>query len=212
MAQLKAAAAFERLRPYLAPESGPSGSAAYADGYPHYPSMWAARAALELGDAEAAEACDRTLATWQAASGAGLAKGGDEDLFATAIVVCNALAFGRLADARRAADVIVRAVDANAGRRSFGLRWDASGAAVGPPEAGVGLPAAFYRVDAAASGQLHFMLAFPAMVLLELADHEGEGGAEHLRAAGALCAFLKTCEVLYSILLGYNIYYIISIL
>ena len=45
----EAAAAFDALEPFLDEGGAASGSAAYRLAYPHYPYMWAAKAARELG-------------------------------------------------------------------------------------------------------------------------------------------------------------------
>ncbi len=54
----EAAAAFDALEPFLDEGGAASGSAAYRLAYPHYPYMWEAKAARELGRTEVAAACD----------------------------------------------------------------------------------------------------------------------------------------------------------
>jgi len=215
----EAAAAFDALEPFLDEGGAASGSAAYRLAYPHYPYMWAAKAARELGRTEVAAACDARLREWQAFRPCGVVVGGDADLFATAMRAFNALTFGRLEEAKSAADVLVWAVDrqwqACAQRHDgsrlvdltkFRLRWDAATtntdaleAWISPPAEG-GLPSVFYEVDRTQPGQLYFMLAFPAMVLLELyARGRGDEG-ERPRAyrycgtAARILAFLRGCD------------------
>ena len=100
----EAAAAFDALEPFLDEGGAASGSAAYRLAYPHYPYMWAAKAARELGRTaaiindlscthfvEVAAACDAKLGEWRLekahgdrdGSGFGVV-GGDADFFATA--------------------------------------------------------------------------------------------------------------------------------
>ena len=88
----------------------------------------------------------------------------------------------------------------------FRLRWDAATtntdaleAWISPPAEG-GLPSVFYEVDRTQPGQLYFMLAFPAMVLLELyargRDDEGERGRayRYCGTAARILAFLRGCD------------------
>ena len=215
----EAAAAFDALEPFLDEGGAASGSAAYRLAYPHYPYMWAAKAARELGRTEVAAACDARLTEWQAFRPCGVVVGGDADLFATAMRAFNALTFGRLEEAKSAADVLVWAVDRqwqqcaqrHDGSRlvdltKFRLRWDAATtntnaleAWISPPAEG-GLPSVFYEVDRTQPGQLYFMLAFPAMVLLELyargRDDEGERGRayRYCGTAARILAFLRGCD------------------
>ena len=143
----EAAAAFDALEPFLDEGGAASGSAAYRLAYPHYPYMWAAKAARELGRTEVAAAGDAKLSEWHLNDGYGVVVGGDADLFATAMRAFNALTFGRLEEAKSAADVLVwvvnrqqrewlssherqQRVQLNDGTHSrpskFRLRWDAA--------------------------------------------------------------------------------------
>ena len=85
----------------------------------------------------------------------------------------NALTFRRVKEARSAATLLMWAIHRQEGDDKFRLRWDAatsytSAPAWASPPAEGGLPSVFYEVDRTQPGQLYFMLAFPAMVLLEL--------------------------------------------
>ena len=101
----EAAAAFDALEPFLDEGGAASGSAAYRLAYPHYPYMWAAKAARELGRTQVAAVCDAKLSEWRLekahgdrdGSGFGVV-GGDADFFATAMRAFNALTFGRVKD------------------------------------------------------------------------------------------------------------------
>ena len=218
----EASAAFDALEPFLDEGGAASGSAAYRLAYPHYPYMWAAKAARELGRTEVAAACDARLREWQAFRPCGVVVGGDGDLFATAMRAFNALTFGRLEEAKSAADVLVwvvnrqqrewlssherqQRVQLNDGTHSrpskFRLRWDAATtntdapAWISPPAEG-GLPLMFYEVDRFSQGpQLYFMLAFPAMVLLELhaRGQDVNRPYRYLCTAVGLLAFLRSC-------------------
>ncbi|CAK0885104.1 unnamed protein product, partial [Prorocentrum cordatum] len=124
------------------------------------------------------------------------------DLFATAEVAKAALLLGRRGVATQAGDAMVRALDANKEHMEAGeffLRWSCHRAEDrdGPAHMAVELLVgekdldAFHCVQKGAPGQLYFLLAFPAMALLEL--HHTTGSEGYREAALRVLDFLRGC-------------------
>lgn len=201
-------------------DSGGAGSKneAYAGDYPHYPWMWLCWAAVRLDREELARNCwGRLYSFVHPVTCAGLVgvpysaapsavalslasrplKG---DLFATAEVAKAALLLGRRGVATQAGDAMVRALDANKEHMEAGeffLRWschraeDRDGPAHMAVELLVEEKDAFHCVQKGAPGQLYFLLAFPAMALLEL--HHTTGSEGYREAALRVLDFLRGC-------------------
>lgn len=144
--------------------------------YPQYPLLWLAWAAERLGVGPLADKCYDIIATFAhpvtgtGLTGAPYSKGKpfESSFFATAVLAKSALLHGKVSVAIDAGESLLRAIQANEGEMAQGrfcLRWTWSGGLA--QEAG-----AYYQVSKAkGSGQqAHWMLAFPASVLLELSD------------------------------------------
>lgn len=193
-------------------ERGGGGSAngAYAEFYPHYPWMWMCWSAVLLGRMPLAESCYEKMRRFAVPSiCAGLVRepfrgtgqACEADLFATAELVKVALLLGRRRDAAAAGEVLRRALRANREPMISGyffLRWRGETSDQEPPVL-IRQEGVFNCVAQGMPGQLYFMLAFPVMVLLELASLHDEPTADDCRAAAnEMLAYLKGCAGVYS--------------
>jgi len=174
--------------------------------FPHYPWLWMCWGASRLGRNELASQCFDRL--WQYAvpgSAAGLVSvpydslgsACEADLFATAEVLKAALLVGKLDIAETAAVTIKKTLDANSGHMECGrfyLRWDGAASGDGGEVALICKDEVFHCVCRDSPGQLYFMMAFPAMVLLELSAACPGRAGEYRAAALAFLEYLKACD------------------
>lgn len=186
-----------------------SANGAYAGMFQHYPLMWICWAAVRLEQQQLAKQCYENLWKYvEPSSCAGLVKepyrikgaAYEADLFATAEVVKVALLMGRAEVAARAGETMLKALNANTAHMEQGrfyLRWSGEAA----EEGGLALVREedmFHCVTQALPGQLYFLLAFPAMALLELAGADGGSSSEACRqGALRLLGFLRECKGVY---------------
>jgi hypothetical protein len=220
--EVAAAKVLEAATRYLEKGGADSENPAYAGPYPHYPWMWMCWAATRLGRNDLAQQCyERLYAYVVPSTCAGLVTapfGGEgasfeADLFATAEVVKVSLLVGHLGVAEAAADTLVQALEYNSAHMREGrfyLRWGAvmpadgcSGwlqrmAAVGTKHLElVQEDDPLHCVMQGTPGQLYFMMAFPAMVLLELskmlAEEKSVRSSVYRSSALKLLEFLKGC-------------------
>jgi hypothetical protein len=214
----EAAKALDIVEPYVERGGADSKNPAYAYAYPHYPWMWMCWAATRMQRHELAQHCYERLCTYvHPTTSAGLVSTPFEgerdapveaDLLATAEVVKTSQLVGRLEVAQAAADTLVKALESNREHMRNGrfyLRWTA----VSPECAGshgfgrehlnlVQEQDPFHCILQGAPGQLSFMLACPAMVLLELSKAVADvavGASERYRATALqFLDFLKACD------------------
>lgn len=169
----------------------------YATVYPQYPLLWVCWAASRLGSVDVAKQCFSMIAKFvHPFTGSGLVGAPYEsitkfeaDFFATAIIAKAAMLVGDINAAKEASDSLLRAVDANRGNMQvgrFNLRWTWKDGLCQEEDV-------LHCVQQKGSGQLFFMLGFPAVVLLEMAA-AGEGPVDRYKAGGQeLLGFLKGC-------------------
>lgn len=180
-----------------------SANGAYSSQFHHYPWMWICWAATRLSREELATECFEKLIEYvHPASSSGLVAAPfkedepfEADFFATAEVVKAALLRTKPHLAEAAADVLLRILQANQeniqeGR--FQLRWTTTSSNDFALVQDVS--DAFHRVSQREPGQLYFMMGFPAMVLMEVADVVGTTKADAWRAGALeLLEFLRNC-------------------
>lgn len=195
-------------------EKGGVGSknGAYDAIYPHYPWMWICLGAVRLNQRELAESCWSLTEKYAVPSqgtvvvkepySAESAAAHEEDFFATAARLKMALLLGRAEAAEAAGNALMKVLEANKEHMQGGrfyLRWRHEGADLRllrndeDP---------FCSVNQKAPGQLYFMVAFPAMALLELSAGGAAAAAAETASASrttamALLEFLKGCEGVY---------------
>lgn len=182
--------------------------------YPQYSLLWLAWAAERLGVAQFADKCYESIAKFaHPVTGSGLieapylkGKPFESSFFATAVLAKAALLHGKLDNAIESGESLQRAIRANEEEMAQGrflLRWTWADGLV--RESG-----AYYQVTkASAPEQMHWMLGFPASVLLELVDALSEedtqpemNAGDSLRrisaafssAAATLLDFLRACD------------------
>jgi len=178
-----------------------SGNCAYATQFQHYPWMWICWAATCLGRKELAELCFSKMAAYVHPSYSGLVmkpfnrgEPFEADFFATGEVVKFALLCKKPQMAEAAADVLLHILhinQENMERGQFQLRW--TGESLGNfafvPGSGP-----FHCILQREPGQLYFLMAFPAMVLMELAARAEKAKAEAYHAGALkLLTYLKQC-------------------
>lgn len=185
----RASKAYALLEPFVPPKRNtllpyPSENPAYKFAYPHYPCLWALQAAEALGKPTCA--LRNRVEDFHAVSGAGTTEDGDCDLFSTAMRL-HVATTAKKKCANATADALTAAVVKNHGLDSFYLRWQGHEVITKPPP-GSELPDLFYVVNKDAGDGLYFMLAFPALVLLEHG-----GSLRNKSAATTLLEFLESC-------------------
>jgi len=165
--------------------------------------MWMCWAATRLGRDEMARDCFAKLCAYvhpETSSGLVAAPFSDNgmpfeaDFFATAEVVKVAWLVGQMQLARKSADMLLKVLESNSqnmrnGR--FQLRW--SGASVEDVELVSG-DDALHCILQHKPEQLYFMMAFPAMVLIEIAACYDQPVADkYIAGATKLLEYLKCC-------------------
>jgi len=180
-----------------------SANGAYSTQFQHYPWMWICWAATRLGREELAAECFERLTEYShPASSSGIVAAPfkenvpfEADFFATAEVVKVAMLRSKPQLAEAAADVLLRILRANQEnikKGRFQLRWTTtlSGNFVLVQDSSDVL----HCVCQHEPNQLYFMLGFPAMVLMEVADTVETAKAEACRAGALeLFVFLNDC-------------------
>jgi len=198
-----------------------SNNEAYASFYPHYPWMWMCWSAVRLGRKDLAEKCYSKLYEYVRPDTGGAVVGRvkyasgldlDMDLYATAEVVKVGLLTGRHDVAELSANKLLQVVEANRGHMENGrfyLHWKSlellpglGGKGFGADGEALVLEEDLFRcVLRDTPGQLYFMLALPALHLLEtaeaLAAQKASASEAYRAGALALLSYLKSCAGLY---------------
>jgi hypothetical protein len=171
-------------------------SQVYAEDYPHYALLWICWAATRMSVDDLANRCFERICSYQhKLTQSGLVRepyhsacNFEADFFATAICAKAALLRNDAARAEGAGDALMRALDANRSnmseRKRFNLRWrwqDGFVQESGPTNC----------VLQAADGQLHSMLGFPALVLMELSWTKLSRASAYATASLDLLNFIK---------------------
>jgi len=172
-------------------------SKVYAEDYPHCAWLWICWAATQMSVDDLANRCFQRICSYQhRLTQSGLVREPyrsafdfEADFFATAVCAKAALLRNDAARAEGAGDALIRAMDANrtnmSKRKRFNLRWrwhDGFLEQSGPTQC---------VLQAAETGQLHSMLGFPALVLLELSRTKLVRAPAYAKAALDLLHFLK---------------------
>lgn len=168
----------------------------YGHDYPHCDWLWICWAATRMSEEDLADRCFKQICGFQhQLTHSGLVRKPfrglfdfEADFFVTAICAKGALLRNDVARAEGAGDALTRAIDANrtnmSKRQRFNLRWrwhDGLVEEEGPT----------HCVLQASRGQLHSMLGFPALVLLELSQTELARASTYAIAAADLLHFIK---------------------
>jgi len=181
---------------YAEHSSTNSCSQVYAEDYPHFALLWICWAATRMSVDDLANRCFERICTYQhRLTLSGLVRepyrsacNFEADFFATAICAKAALLRNDAARAEGAGDALMRALDANRSnmseRKRFYLRWrwhDGFVQESGPTQC----------VLQDADGQLHSMLGFPALVLMELSKTQLSRASAYATASLELLNFVK---------------------
>jgi len=191
-----AQAALRVAAKYAESDSTKSCSQVYAEDYPHCAWLWICWAATRMSVDDLANRCFEIICSYQhRLTQSGLVRkpyrsacNFEADFYATAICAKAALLRNDAARAEGAGDALMRALDANRSnmseRKRFNLRWrwqDGFVQESGPTQC----------VLQAADGQLHSMLGFPALVLMELSRTKLSRASAYATASLDLLNFIK---------------------
>jgi len=190
---------------YVARGGADSANGAYAGVYPHYPWLWICWAAKDLDRADLVEQCFKNFSAYiHPPTSSGLVtspfieeKAFEADFFATAEVAKFAFFRNDMVLAQQAGDTMLRVLEANRmhmPKGRFFLRWkSATTEETNLVEAEDALHCVLQEIP----GQLYFMMGFPIMTMLELAQSQATGdhakAETYSAAASELLAYLKGC-------------------
>jgi hypothetical protein len=169
----------------------------YAEDYPHCAWLWILWAATQMSANDLANRCFQRICSFQhRLTQSGLVREPyrsafdfEADFFATAVCAKAALLRNDASRAEGAGDALIRAMDANrsnmSNRKRFNLRWRWHDGFVEQSDP------THCVMQASGSGQLHSMLGFPALVLLELSRTKLARASAYAQAGLDLLHFLK---------------------